>query len=336
MTEIRIVDAHEVMQQPPQPMAWAVDGLFPMGAVVDVFGPPGAGKTTLVTDLALAFAGGAGKWHGHDCIDGPVAVLGGERTDRAAIARDLHRTQRPAPPQGDLVFPLDHDDDCPPIWRWNKRADDGAGCWALTDWGDQITNWLVNARPVLVIIDTVLSAAQGCDLLDPAQQYALGQTIRRWSKLVDPALTLTISHTNQASSNADLKDRLDYLSRAGGNGFPGSLRTLAGLTRVRDGEVPGFDPADDETLFAFGLSKHNESPRPDWTHHAPAIFSQRSGRLELVADGVEVRKRIEKGAATPRSSPKAAASNASNANVYLAAKNGAVQAKNVGGDDDWQ
>ena len=142
---------------------------------------------------------------------------------------------------------------------------------------------------------TILSAAQGCDLLDGPQQYALGQAIRRWAKVTCAAVTITVSHTNQASALQGLSDRLDYLSRAGGNGYPGSLRHLAGLTRLRKDEVPGLDPAQDRTLFAVGVSKHNESPPTRWAHYAPAIFSQACGRLELVMDGAEVAERLARG-----------------------------------------
>jgi hypothetical protein len=154
---------------------------------------------------------------------------------------------------------------------------------------------LIGAAPVLVIVDTTLSAAAGCDLLNQPQQYALGQTMRGWGKQIGAAATLSVSHTNQASSGAGipLHDRLDYLSRSGGNGFPGALRHMGGLTKLRDEDVPGIKPRDDATLFAFGFSKHNESPPADWTHYSPAIFSQRSGRVDLVADGKEVAERLK-------------------------------------------
>jgi hypothetical protein len=183
---------------------------------------------------------------------------------------------------------VDTSGDCPPLWRWNRHADDGAGRWELTQWGQKISDWLMGANITMVVLDTIASAAQGSDLLDQPQQYQLGQTIRRWSRDVGLQVCITVSHTNQASASVGLHDRLDYLSRAGGNGFPGALRHLGGLTKLRKHEVPGVQPETDRTLFAFGFSKHNESPQPDWTNHCPAVFSQRSGRVELVLDGREV------------------------------------------------
>lgn len=337
---IEIIDAYRLMSSPPQKMEWAVDGLLPLGVVADISGPPGAGKTTLMTDLALAIAGESGRWHGKSCIGGPVVILGGERSDPGALSRDLHRTGRPAPGPGALVVPH-HAGDCPPIWRWNRRADDAAGRWELTTWGNEVTDWLCGVKAALVVVDTILSAAAGCDLLDQPQQYALGQTIRAWSRQTGVPMTLSVSHTNQSSSGAltQLHDRLDYLSRAGGNGFPGALRHLGGLTKLRTGEVPGIDTETDRTLFAFGFSKHNESPPTAWTHHTPAIFSQRSGRVELVMSGEEVGQRLEikdRADVVVKNTKKGSGDGSKHGGkLYQRAKDGQSPALSGGDDDDY-
>jgi RecA-family ATPase len=290
---MKIIDAAYLLSSPPVQITWAVHNLLPASVTADVFGPPGAGKSTLLTDLALTVAGESGVWHGRACFGGGVVILGGERTDQGALSRDMHRTKRPAPPKGNLIIPVDDSGDCPPIFRWNKKAMEGAGRWELTTWGEKITEFLTGAAPVLVIIDTILSAAQGCDLLDQPQQYALGQYIRSWSKQIGEPVVISASHTNQASGGATIKlhERLDYLSRAGGNGFPGALRHLGGLTKIRpeESQMLGLS-TDDRTMFAFGFSKHNESPPTDWTHYAPAIFSQKGGKIELVMEGQEVER----------------------------------------------
>lgn len=319
---ILLHDAHDLMAQPPRPVEWFIDRLVPMGMTMDLFSPPGVGKTTLLTDLALAVASEEGKWHGRACQGGPVTILGGERTDPATLERDLWRTGRRQPPKGALVIPHDKDGDCPPLWGWDR-----AGSWELTPWGREITAWLESARMALVILDTIMSAAAGSDLLDQPQQYQLGQTIRRWTREVGAGMVVTVSHTNQASTSAGLSDRLDYLSRAGGNGLPGALRHLAGMTKLRKGEVPGF-PVQDETMFAIGFSKSNESPRPDWTNHKPAIFTQgKSGKLALLADSEEVAERLAGGAGDDQGREASKKRSAKpTANAYQSAKEGRIYA----------
>ncbi len=338
---IQVIDAHALLAQPERPIEWAIDGLAPTGAVMDVFGPPGAGKTTLLTDFAMAWAAEAGQWHGRAIQGGPAVILGGERTDRGALQRDLRRTHRPSPEAGALTLPVDKAGDCPPIWAWDRRALDGAGAWRLTPWGAEVTDWLGGAQPKMVIIDTVISAAAGCDLLDQPQQYMLGLEIRQWAKRIGATLTVTVSHTNQASAGQDFKARLDYLSRAGGNGFPGALRQTAGLTKLMTGldaalaAACGLDKSD-ESLFLFGFSKHNETPRPDWTNHAPAIFTQRTGQVEMVMSGEAVRlalravEALGPDQAKPKAKPKS-----QKQNEYARAKDGQSAAM-AGGDDDWE
>lgn len=287
-------DANDLLSKPVPPIDWFLDRLIPAGVTMDDFAPPGTGKTSLLTDLAVTVAAETGQWHGRACAGGPVVLLGGERTNPGVLSRDLHRTGRSAPLPGALVVPHDRNGDCPPVWRWDRKS----GSWDLTPWGREITDWLLGARPALVILDTILSCASGSNLLDPPQQYDLGMMVIKWTRLIGAGLTVSVSHTNQASSSAALHDRLDYLSRAGGNGYPGAIRHIAGMTKLRRGEVPGFDPTQDGAMFAVGFSKHNETPPTDWTHYKPAIFTQcQAGKLALLADGQEVAERLAQAAA---------------------------------------
>jgi hypothetical protein len=172
------------------------------------------------------------------------------------------------------------------MWAWNKQLDR----WTITPWGQQVTEWVSAAKPVLIIIDTLASAAAGSDIINQPQQYDLGITLRQWAKMPGDPTVLTISHTNQASAIQEVPRRLHYLSRAGGNGLPGALRWIAGVTRLRGGEmdmVPGghdYDPRDPvKRLIAFAVSKHNEMPLPTWTPERPAIFQMSpDGALALV------------------------------------------------------
>jgi len=287
MSTIQIVCAAHLLASPPPPIEWAIDGLLPIGTVGDVFGPPGEGKSSLTLDMAIAVASGGGTWFGRRCIAGPVVLLGGERSGISAFSRDLHRaSQGRSVDPGMLILPQNEHGDCPPLWAWDKQNDQ----WATTPWGKQVTEWLTAINPVLIIIDTLASAASGSDIINQPQQYALGILIRQWAKMLGDPTILTISHTNQSSSAQEVERRLHYLSRAGGNGLPGAVRWIAGVTRLRSGEMDlvsgghDYDPRDPVKRFiAFGVSKHNEAPLPLWTPERPAIFQMTpDGALALV------------------------------------------------------
>jgi hypothetical protein len=252
-----------------------------VGTVGDIFGPPGEGKSSLTLDFAIAVASGTGNWYGLPCVSGPVALLGGERSGTAAFSRDLYRARqsRNIDP-GMLVLPQNSQGDCPPLWAWDKKTDQ----WMTTGWGAEVTAWLASVGPVLIIIDTLASAASGSDIINQPQQYSLGVTVRQWARMLGDPTVLTVSHTNQASAVQEVARRLHYLSRAGGNGLPGALRWIAGVTLLRGGErarVPeglDFDPDDPTKRYiAFGVSKNNEMPCPTWTPERPAIFQMNPG-----------------------------------------------------------
>lgn len=280
-------DAADLLSKPTQPIDWLVDGILPTGTVGDVFGPPGEGKSTILLHLAMTIATGEGHWFGRRCASGRVAILGGEKSSEGAAARDLHRVwHRRAVGHGQLaISPQDE-----PLWRWDRLSQ----CWMLTDAGQAETAALAVYRPALILLDTTMAVAVGGDQIDNVAQYSLGKTIQRWARDLGGATVLGVSHTNQASAKESAAWRLNYLSRAGGNGLPGALRWLAGMTRIRpDDDVAKLLGLEGESakkkLVAFAVSKHNEIPTPHWHPNAPAIFEiLQDGSLLLVRDGREV------------------------------------------------
>lgn len=290
---MKVLDAHALLSLPATPIRWAIEGVLPEGTVGDIFGPPGEGKSSFVLDLALSISCGSGTWFGLKCVSGPVVILGGERSGVDALGRDLHRvmrTRKPGP--GKLLFPSEGDRGCPQIWVWKRRE----SRWGLTTWGEELTEWIKGVRPVLIIIDTLLSAANGSDLLNNPQQYELGTTIRQWSQYIGGPTVLTVSHTNQASNRDSLESRLHFLSRAGGNGLPGALRWVAGVSRLREDDPLARSlglskRAADLRLLAFCVSKYNEMPPPVWGAERPSIFEvSAAGELLLINDGREICK----------------------------------------------
>lgn len=280
-------DAAVLLSKPPQPVDWLVDGILPTGTVGDVFGPPGEGKSTILLHLAMTIATGSGSWFGCRCASGRVAILGGEKSNEGAAARDLHRVwQGRKAERGQLaISPQDE-----PLWRWDKLSQ----CWILTDAGQAESAALAVYRPALILLDTTMAVAAGGDQIDNVAQYSLGKTVQRWARDLGGATVLGVSHTNQASAKESAAWRLNYLSRAGGNGLPGALRWLAGVTRMRPDDdlaksLGMEDEAGRKKLVALGVSKHNEIPTPAWNPLAPAIFEiRKDGSLLLVKDGREV------------------------------------------------
>jgi hypothetical protein len=288
-------DAAALLQEPSPPIDWLVEGLLPLGTVGDVFGDPSVGKSSLILDLALTVASCSHEWFGMKCASGPVVLLGGERSSKKALIRDLHRAARGRElDPGMLVFPYlpgksGEEAEFPEIWRWSRALDE----WELTSFGKEITAWLQDARPALIIIDTLISVATGLNVIDPAQGQKLGKTIREWSRILQ-STTLTLSHTSQASAKEKLSSRLHWLSRQGSSGYPGALRWAMGVSKLRkDDELAaalGLDVyADSKRLIAVGVSKHNEMPRPAWNEIFPAIFEiLPDGGLKMAYDGRQV------------------------------------------------
>lgn len=289
---MKIVDAFDLLSTPPKPINYLVEGLIPIGTCGDLFGPPGEGKSSLTLDLLKAVASGKGQWHGLKCVSGNVVILGGERSDVDSFQRDLHRSNKHQIEPGVMVMPQANGGEAA-IWNWNK----GACEWELTEWGKEVTDWLAIFHPVLVVLDTTLSVARGSDQLNNPQQYAQGETTRGWARKLSTT-AISVSHTNQASAQQSVDWRLNYLSRAGGNGLPGSLRWMAGLSRLRYDDALAEklelkDRAGKDWLICVGASKNNEMPRPCWTNDFPAIFQLKlDGSLLLVMDGREVKERV--------------------------------------------
>ena len=267
----------ELLATPPASIEYLVDGILPLGTGGDVSGPPGEGKSTILLSLCGAISSGR-SWFGMRTKHMPVAWITGEASGRDAIARDLHRLRIDA--NADIsFFTVDQE-----MFRFDGEA------WTTTAEGDAVIEQLRAARIGFVIIDTIGSVCAGLKEIDNDQQRQLARHLRG---ALAGMTWLTISHTNQASAKDALPWRLHYLSRAGGNGFPGAVRWAAGVAAVTENDytLPKVKLPDEDRrrrLVGFGVSKHNEMPRAAWTNQHPTIFEIKpDGALVLVIDGRE-------------------------------------------------
>lgn len=280
-----MIDIHssQLLFAPPQPIEYLVDELLPLGAGGDVSGPPGEGKSTILLSLAAKISTGA-PWFGQKTTQTPCAWISGEASSPAALARDLHRLK--VSEDVDILFML-------PTSEMFRFIGD---TWTTTSEGEAVLARIRAAQIGFVVLDTIGSLCAGLKEIDNDQQRQLARHLRA---CLTGLTWITISHTNQASAKDALPWRLHYLSRAGGNGFPGAVRWAAGVSAVVEEDytlpkcaLPAWPTAGNPRFVAFGVSKHNEMPAPVWTNRAPSIFEIRGdGSLVLVLDGREGRGR---------------------------------------------
>lgn len=275
---MRQVHSCELLATPAKPVSYLVDGLLPLGTLGDVSGPPGDGKSTILLSLADHVSRGA-SWFGCATRQMPTAWITGEASSEDAIQRDLHRLKASA--DADITFFLPEHE----MFRFDRTA----ATWVTTAEGATVLQACRDAGIGFVIIDTIGSVCAGLQEIDNDQQRQLARHLRRE---LSGMTALCVSHTNQSSTKDDLDWRLHYLSRAGGNGFPGAIRWAAGVSALRESDAKALgervteDDIASARLVALGVSKHNEMPRPSWNNGSPAIFEiKQTGELVLIAGG---------------------------------------------------
>lgn len=276
----------ELLSAPPKPILYLVDGLLPLGGGGDTSGMPDSGKSTILLSMAASVSVGA-PWFGLKTALTPTAWISGEASGGEVLQRDMHRLKVK---ESDILFMLPDD----VMFRW------GDDKWITTAEGRSVIDEVRRLKIGFVVLDTIGSLCAGLKEVDNDQTRQLARHLKNELH----GLTYqSISHTNQASAKEELSWRLHYLSRAGGNGFPGAQRWAAGVSRLRvgrngnaavetnEGDAFGISGSDvkSKKLVAFGVSKNNEAPPAVWTNNHPAIFEiRRDGGLVLVKDGRQV------------------------------------------------
>ena len=246
-----IKDAYHLSQSLPKPIEWLLEDLIPLFVAGDIFSPPDCGKSSLLLSLLIAITNKYPTWFGRKIAGGKVAIIGGEKSSDDVWTRDLHRSGEKVAEEN--AFTILEPDDF--LWQWvNSR-------WERTTEWEKVIKHLRQIRPVVSVIDTIASAALGLDPMNHVQGTLLGKEIVDLQKEVGGAV-LTVSHTSQFSQSLELHQRLDYMARSGGNGYPGWLRWLGALTTLTDNEKTklGIDPA--MRIVAFAVAKPSEMPVP--------------------------------------------------------------------------
>lgn len=72
----KLVPATELTAKPTS-IRYLIDGYVPERSLVEIFGPPGHGKSFVAMDMAFCVATGT-EWHGHKTQQGPVVYIAGE------------------------------------------------------------------------------------------------------------------------------------------------------------------------------------------------------------------------------------------------------------------
>lgn len=304
-SNLGVWDWSEFSRTPPQ-QEWIIEGLLPARTAGDVFGPPDSCKSTLMYSMALSVALNKDEWFNHKVSGGKVVILGGESSNRDSHHRFAHRILKGESVLGETTEQMEgmlkgkmFTIPSKPIVRWSKASFDNGHTegWCVTPEGERVFDILQSIKPKLIIVDTVLSVAVGCNLLDQAQQYSLALFFVELCRNLNAAI-LTISHSSQISQgvNQTLADRLHYVSRAGGNGAPGAWRWMMGVNRLRVNDIKQLHGCVNENdihrrnLIAVGVCKGNEIKNPNWYWQHPAIIEVcDNGEISLIKDGGEIK-----------------------------------------------
>jgi RecA-family ATPase len=226
--------------------------------------------------MSVAVASGQ-PFYGMKTFPGRVMYVSNEWSDEDEVCRIWYeKTRNIATGRIDLVR-------SGPLLEWGSVDAGGRrkNVWEFTRRGSQILRRLEHTNPDLIILDTVLGLCSGVEQLNNSMTYALGDLLQKEIGTKFGAALIAVAHTSQSSSKESLEQRLHYAAMAGGNGLPGALRMMIGLTKVQPSdfgtEAAGFS----RNIVAVGSSKFNvDGFRPLWTNNEPGYFTWGQTGLE--------------------------------------------------------
>lgn len=194
---LRLFSTQELLNRPIPP--WFIDGIFPSGGLVSIYGPPGGGKSFIAMDMALSCATGR-AWQGRPTEPGFVLYIAAEGGagigKRARAWIQHHRASASSVRLGWATEPL-------ALFKESQDLD------TLTD----RLSLELECAPAFIIIDTLARCFEG----DENTQLDMGRFVAGCDALRTEyaATVLVVHHT-----------RLDGERERGNTAFRGSLDTL--------------------------------------------------------------------------------------------------------------
>jgi KaiC/GvpD/RAD55 family RecA-like ATPase len=191
---IRFLDVAGMAAKAPPPVAWLASLLLPRGALTALYAPGGDGKSLFSMALAAAIANGEAL-AGIECEQGTTSYLDAENGERE-IHRRIHTLGLPAS---------------------GVRVADAGGL-DLRGHMSAVKAIISEARPDLLVLDSLRSLTPGMDENDTAQTARVLDPLRRLAYESDAAILL-IHHANKAGRDfrgaSSIRDSVDVLWHLG-------------------------------------------------------------------------------------------------------------------------
>jgi hypothetical protein len=238
---------------------WLIDGLVPRAETVILFGPPNAGKSFASVALAQGMACGAQVW-GKDVKQGKVMYLAGEGTRRLAVRRRAWEVYNQKVATKDQI-----------VYRKMRLilgSDESVA---------EHRELVKREKPDLIIVDTLLRAAEGLVLENPGEaSRAIAQLDR--VREANPGATLVVLHhppegnPDKPSGSYPLRGNVDTILKVVNDG---GIRTMSitksregdtswtGTFELRDTEIPGTRLKSAVWVPGYAAPKWSESPWDD-------------------------------------------------------------------------
>jgi len=298
---------------------WVISNMIPRNGIIDVFGGPEAGKSTLIMSLLVNLAFGMDYWFFSGNTEKGLKgwkneiglckslICGGEKDTLEAWKKTIIR----------IVNSILNDDlqswsnksiaehlsnikiinSCTDsgkienkyILKWNSKKDE----WEKTKGFSNLIEIILKFEPKIIVLDTVSSCFQGYDPLKFAQHQKLLKILSKISK--DYNLTIfTISHTNQASHYETLQKRLYWISRSGNTSIPGELRCLLGFSALHPLEIKALNLDQKKKYVAFAVSKASDYSNKEWNIFSPAVF-ELDNKISLISriDSFDLEEKVK-------------------------------------------